>query len=223
MNEIEKSIQDEYMEPEMNEALTHPSFSNEHNLGYSNQRLEFLGDAILGAIISEYLTRNYTSEDEGSLTKLKAKLTCADWCKKIAEKIGLRKAIRIGNGLDRNTMSDAILADGMEAVIGAFFLINGWEITKENVLDIWDADLAEYLGIDNPKGEIQEYCQKHNFDLRYDVVQRENGTFHAKLYVKHMLISDASGNSKKEAEAAAARDALRITAWQYLLETGGRS
>ena len=202
--------------PEIDEALTHPSYSNEHNLPYSNQRLEFLGDAILGAVISEYLIKIFPGEDEGTLTKMKAKLTCATWCKKIADQIGLRDVIKIGNGLDRNSMSDAILADAMESVIGAYFLIHGWNDTKNEILSIWNIEKVEYENIDNPKGSIQEFCQKNNLELKYDVDQIDN-QFIARLYINSHLISEMTGNSKKEAEVNAAKNALQFDHWKSQL------
>ena len=203
--------------PEIDEALTHPSYSNEHNLPYSNQRLEFLGDAILGAVISEYLIKIFPGEDEGTMTKLKAQLTCAHWCTKIADKLDLKSFLKIGNGLNKQTLPESILADAMESVIGAFFIIHGWDATKSAILEIWEMDNISVDNVENYKGAVQEYCQKHKYELRYDVRQDQDGKFIAKLFIDGLLISEARGNSKKEAEIKAAREAMYYPSWQAFL------
>lgn len=214
---IARELESPNRTPEMTEALTHPSFSNEHNLPYSNQRLEFLGDAILGAVISEYLVKIFPGEDEGTMTRLKAQLTCAHWCIKIADKLNLQAYLKIGNGLSKQGWPESILGDAMESVIGAYFLTHGWNATRDAILEIWEAESINVEDTENYKGVVQEYCQKHRYELRYVVEKQQDGKFAATLFIDGLLISKEIGNSKKEAEIKAAKEAIRYPNWQFLV------
>ncbi|MFI5335993.1 MAG: ribonuclease III [Opitutales bacterium] len=200
-------------------ALTHPSFLNESGAAKeSNQRLEFLGDAVLQLILSEELFRLYPHEREGALTLRRKKLVEGRFTAGLAAELGLGHLLRVPATAAAVTRTQSALEDAFEALVAAIFLDAGYERTRQIVLGLY-GDVAERLKIalpaDNPKGQLQEKVQPlhGNNALRYDVV-RTSGAAHARefevaVYFKDRLLGTGHGPSKKLAEEAAAQVALQ--------------
>ncbi len=201
-------------------ALTHSSFINEgkQNCCENNERLEFLGDAMLDAVISDYLYTRLSHDEEGSLTKFRAAIVCERSLATFAKDIHLGEYLRLGKGEDHSGGRSrcSILADAMEAVIGAVYLDGGWEAVKEFVIRIFSTLIEDALSgklHKDYKTEIQEKLQSHGeTDICY-VIEREEGPDHDKIFFSNLVfrgkvIGNGSGRSKKEAEQNAARQAL---------------
>jgi ribonuclease-3 len=201
-------------------ALTHSSYINEGKSPQTgnNERLEFLGDAILDAVISDYLYSRLDHVEEGELTKMRAVIVCERSLAACGAKVSIGSYLRLGKGEEnsggRNRHS--IVADAMEAVIGAIYLDSGWETAHDFVIRTF-AELIEdavsgRLHMDY-KTEIQERLQSHGeADISY-IIEREEGpdhdkTFYANLVFQGSVIGSGSGRSKKEAEQQAAKQAL---------------
>lgn len=199
-------------------AFVHRSFVNENKkiINENNERLEFLGDSILNVIVSEYLFLNI-SEEEGVLSSLRASLVNASACVHYLKKLKLEEYILLGRG-EENTggrEKDSLLADVFEAVIGAIFLDQGMEITKEFLLNHFKKDFEKKLFSPeiNHKAELQNYCQKNFKTAPLYIVLKEEGPAHRKTFFVAVLLEEeelgrGEGLSKKEAEAKAAENAL---------------
>jgi ribonuclease-3 len=201
-------------------ALTHPSYLPEHPEAFeSNQRLEFLGDAVLQLVLTESLFELYPGEREGGLSKRRAALTNGAFLASLAREVGLDACLSLGTSEEatggRNRPS--ALEDAFEALIGALYLDGGPAAARRAVAMIY-GDLAGRLAsvgeTDNPKGRLQELLQPvhGNHALRYEVVATE-GADHARAYEVAVYVLDRElgrgrGPSKKLAEEAAARTAL---------------
>ncbi len=204
----------------LRQALIHTSYANERSHGrlLHNQRLEFLGDAVLDLVISEYLYRNFAALPEGELTKARAAVVCEPALARRAKELGLGRHLLLGRGeaASGGRERDSILADAFEAVIGAVYLDSGYAAASACVLRLLAADLdaladGEY-GKDY-KTLLQEIAQQGG-DARigYEVTG-ESGPDHSKTFTVAVSISDVrlgtgSGRSKKAAEQDAARRAL---------------
>lgn len=201
-------------------ALTHSSFANENKALklYNNERIEFLGDAVLNVVISEYIYNNYKDLSEGELTKLRANIVCESSLMKCANKIGLGKFLLLGKGEEASGGREraSMLCDVFEAVIGAIYLDGGMESAKafifrqmksliENSVKVFS--FADY------KTRLQEIVQKSTATkIRYVVVE-EKGPDHDKVFVINVKVNNkvvgvGEGKSKKEAEQNAAKDAI---------------
>lgn len=201
-------------------ALTHPSYIQDHpNAGENNQRLEFLGDAVLQLIITEALFARFPGEREGVLSRRRAILTKGSCLAGLAREIGLQDALRLSAGEESagGRHKASALEDAFEALVGALFLDGGSAKAREVVLRIYgslDARLASAGGEDNPKGRLQERIQPvHGNDaLAYEVIE-VHGADHARGYVVEARLNGqpigrGQGRSKKLAEEEAARAAL---------------
>jgi len=199
-------------------ALTHSSFCNENNLGESNQRLEFLGDAVLELVISDTLYHKYPDLAEGQLTKLRAATVYEPSLCTIAKKIGLDKAILLGNGEEASggRKRDSIIADALEALIGAIYLDGGFESACEFILTNFkstiDSNVEKGFEADY-KSRLQEIVQKISKNAVSYRIIAEEGPDHDKLFTAEVLNGDevvgsGVGRSKKDAEQQAASEAL---------------
>ena len=205
----------------VNWALTHSSYANEYKkqrIVY-NERLEFLGDSILGLVVSEYIYRVYPKYPEGELTKLRATVVCEPSLSYLARNLNLGKYLLLGKGEEatggRNRVS--ILADAFEALIGAIYLDGGMKYAERFVLEhlkpvIEDAVNGMELFIDY-KTRLQEILQKKSKDsIKYKVVKEDgpdhNKIFHTEVYTKLNILGVGTGKSKKDAEQNAAKIAL---------------
>ena len=201
-------------------ALTHSSYNREKNTKHQdNERLEFLGDAFFDAIVSAELFHRIDGGTEGKLTKTRALIVCEDSLARAARKFELGKYIFIGRGEEMagGRDRDSILADALEAVIGAMYLDAGYEVTKRFVLKTFDDIIKEAVSgklFSDYKSEIQEKLQKSgkNISIVYKT-DREEGPAHDKTFFVHLsydgnILGEGSGKSKKEAEQNAAKEAL---------------
>lgn len=201
-------------------ALTHRSYSAEADQPglAENQRLEFLGDAVLGAISAEWLVAHRPEWREGTLTKVRSRLTNAAALARVARRLGLGDFLRLGRGEEQSGGRGklAVLADALEAVLGALWLDGGPEPARQ-LFACWFADeiagAVEAGGDDNPKGELQERMHRECKESpRYEVLT-ERGPSHARhfrvaVFRGEEQLGVGEGASKREAEMNAARAAL---------------
>ena len=199
-------------------ALTHSSYANErwHNSLLSNERLEFLGDSILGMVVAEHLYKQFPDRPEGELTKMRADMVCETSLAAIAEKIGLGQHLLLGHGEDRlgGRSRASILADAVESVIAASFLDGGMAAAEGFIrrFVLTNVPVKRMQNTDY-KTALQELVQqKKNQTLTY-VLTGEAGPDHDKVFTVDVLLNDqrvgsGTGSSKKRAEQAAAQSAL---------------
>ena len=199
-------------------ALAHSSYANErwHDSLKSNERLEFLGDSILGMVVAEYLYRNFPDRLEGDLTRMRADMVCERSLALIAERIGLGAHLLLGNGEESGggRARDSILADAVESVIAACFLDGGMEPAREfiDTFVLTDVPVRKLRNADY-KTALQELVQqKKNQVLSYALVE-ESGPDHDKHFVVQVslngtVVGTGKGRSKKKAEQDAAHAAI---------------
>ena len=190
-------------------ALTHTSYANEVKGKIHNERIEYLGDAVLELISSEYIYKTYPNLSEGEMTKTRAYSVCEDSLAEIANNYGFSDFLNVGkceekiNGRYRNS----ILADSVEAVIGAIFLDGGIEEAKKFILPNIIKKIEEYLteGSKDYKTILQEKLQKNGeVKIEYKIIgetgPEHNKTFISEVYCNGKLLGKGTGKSKKEAE-----------------------
>lgn len=199
-------------------AFVHRSYINEHReVSQHNERLEFLGDSILGLLISEYLYRYLPSTAEGDLSYLRSRLVEASSCIIYIQKLDIQKYLLLGKGerMNDGRGRDSIMSDLFEAIIGAIYLDKGIEAAREFLFKNFTTDIEAILKkpIRNWKAILQDYCQK-KFQLTpiYHVISEE-GPDHSKIFtisveIKNEELGRGQGPSKKEAQQAAAAEAL---------------
>lgn len=199
-------------------ALRHSSYINEHDMTYMdcNERLEFLGDAVLEIAVSWLLYEAYPQMPEGKLTKLRAGLVCEASLAKSARALGLGEWLQMGKGEEKTggRNKDSLLADAMEALIGAVFLDGGSFAVNEFISHVVTYDVSEEDMFHDWKTELQELLQEHGrVDIRYDT-QETADTSPEEAYISRVYVGDhcagsGTGRSKKTAQQAAAFDALK--------------
>jgi ribonuclease-3 len=207
------------------EALTHPSVGHEtqrHN--FNNQRLEFLGDAILQLVITEYLYQHFSAEAEGQLTKLRSRLVSRETLRIRAEALDLGQYLMIGRGEEASggRRRASTLADAYEALIGAVYLDSDLETARKFILAQSKPDLEDVAATPtdiNPKGHLQELLQSisprsPSYELLSESGPEHNKTFVVKCLWEGMTLGQGSGRSKKQAETAAAADAMKKKVWE---------
>ena len=201
-------------------ALTHRSYVNEHRsvVKEHNERLEFLGDAVLELVSSDFLYRNY-DEPEGIMTALRAALVRTESIGDAGKELGYEPLVRLSHGEKNGSerAHDVILADCFEAVIGAIYLDQGYEKAKDfiykHILVKIDAILEEGSWRD-PKSYVQELAQKIDGETPVYRTLNEEGPDHDKMftvgiYVKNELVGTGRGHSKQEAQTEAAREGVK--------------
>jgi ribonuclease-3 len=222
--EIERVIGYHFTRPRLlEEALTHKSFVNEHKSGNrrQNERLEFLGDAVLSLVISEHLAATLPHSTEGALSKLKARLVSESSLAKAARQLKLGTVLRLGKGeeLSKGREKHSLLANALEALIAAIYLDGGLEATRDFMMRVFGEELHQIQQLngesesDDYKTRLQELCQKRYDALPSYVTVRESGPDHRKTFEVELLVcgevkGHGCGFSKKEAEQMAAREAL---------------
>ncbi|MEA4993971.1 Ribonuclease 3 [bioreactor metagenome] len=221
MKELEKKLNYAFRAPPLlEEALTHSSYANEHRGRRlnSNERLEFLGDSVLGFVTAEFLFLQHPDLPEGDLTRIRAALVCEQSLYEVAGKLGLGRYLRLGKGEEAGGGRErtSILADATEAVFAAVYLDGGIQAASALIhrclLDAEREEAVEERRRDF-KTELQELIQrKPDQTLVYRMVA-ERGPDHDKTFVAEVLLNGAvagegGGHSKKEAEQSAARAAL---------------
>lgn len=197
-------------------ALAHRSWCAEHAGREPNERLEFLGDAVLGQIVTDYLFRTYPDLPEGELAKARAAVVNSVSLAGTARELRLGDALLLGKGEDSSggRLKPSILADAMEALIGAIYLDAGYEATDEIVLRLLGPRLSESArgpGEDDYKTRLQELCAQ-TYDQLPTYRLTDSGPDHAKVFVAEVSVGGQSmgkgeGRSKKQAEQMAARQA----------------
>ncbi|MER3421872.1 MAG: ribonuclease III [Nitrospiraceae bacterium] len=207
----------------LDEALTHKSHVNEvrEKDRKHNERLEFLGDAVLTLIMSEYLAASFPDFTEGELSKLKARLVSEASLAKAARRLDLGNLLKLGRGeeLTQGREKPSLLANVLEAILAAIYLDGGLESARKFVLRAFAQDLKELQDFGGPsiledyKTRLQEWCQKQYDTLPQYVTVRETGPDHQKTFEVRLLIRGevrgaGVGRSKKEAEQMAAKQAL---------------
>lgn len=201
-------------------AMTHSSFSYESKEKImSNQRLEFLGDAVLELLVSSYLYHAFPESSEGELTKLRAAMVCESSLARLAKKLELGQCLYMGKGEERSGGRErpSILADSFESLLGAIYLDQGIEGAKlflqQHLQGLVEEARKGNLDRDY-KTELQELLQKKSVDPVTYVVLKEDGPDHQKVFTAGVMhlgkeMGKGMGNSKKEAEQQAAKKALQ--------------
>jgi ribonuclease-3 len=223
LSTIQDNLDYEFQRPDLLElALTHPSYAHEHpeegGDAYHNQRLEFLGDAVLDFLVAACLYRTYPNFPEGPLTRLRATLVRTTTLAELAQELDLGSALRLGRGEEEGggRGRPANLCDALEATVGALYIDGGLEAIWPR-FESWfeaftEAILNERAYID-PKSRFQEWVQAEvGMTPVYEIV-REEGPDHAKMFTAHVRVGEevagcGRGASKRLAEQAAARSAL---------------
>ncbi len=212
-NELEKTFDYAFKDKSLLKlALTHSSYANEHNIE-CNERLEFLGDAVLELAMSRKLY-DTIDLDEGVLTKMRAKAVCEGALDLYASKINLASYLYLGKGEEATggRTRPAIIADALEAVLGAVYLDGGFEAAREIVKKFFEPYFDDVLKNKDYKSMLQEKLQSEKRSIRYEIVRDEgpanNKTFEAVVYMDEILMGRGIGKTKKEAQQQAAKDAL---------------
>jgi ribonuclease III len=207
------------------EALTHPSVAHEtQRKQFDNQRLEFLGDAILQLVITEYLFGHFGAEAEGQLTKLRSRLVSRETLKEHAAALDLGRYLMMGRGEEASGGRErtSTLADAYEALIGALYLDSNLETARKFILAQAQSDLEQLAQapVDiNPKGHLQELLQSISPRSPVYELLSQSGPEHDKTFVvqavwEGMVLGRGSGRSKKQAETAAAIAAMEEKLWE---------
>lgn len=200
-------------------ALTHSSYANEQREPEYNERLEFLGDAVLSLVVSNYLFKNYTTEKEGTLSKMRASLVCEKALCRYSTSLGIGEYILLGHGelSSGGRTRPSILADVFEAIIAAIYLDSGISQAEKFILSFIIPELSRPLqpAFKDYKTILQEIIQQNNEEeLTYNLVS-ETGPDHDKHFVVEVrlnsnVVGKGGGRSKKEAEQRAACEALKL-------------
>ncbi len=199
-------------------AFTHCSYVNEsRTTTQHNERIEFLGDSVLGLMVSEYLYRTLPNLPEGELSSLRAKLVEASSCISYIQKLDLEKYLLLGRGerMNDGRGRETILSDLLEAIIGAIFLDGGFNAAQKFFFDKFKDEIDGILQapLRNPKAILQDLCQKKYQITPHYKVLNEIGPDHSKVFKVVVMLDEnemgyGEGPSKKEAQAAAAKNAL---------------
>jgi ribonuclease-3 len=213
---LEDCLGYQFNNPELlNLALTHPSYNQPPRL-HNNQRLEFLGDAILQFTVSAWLYKKIPQATEGRLTAIRAALVNRHNLETWAHSLLLHRHIRVGKGIAKR-LSGAVLADACEALLGAIYLDGGIEAAQKVILEHYEKSFPHIETISpqthNPKGALQEWLQSHGAPPPVYRLIRTQGPSHAASFtveVKYLnQTAQAAASSKKQAEIEAARIALQ--------------
>ncbi len=221
MLQLEKELNYEFKDKSLlKNALYHSSYANEKQLSCgSNERLEFLGDAVLSLIVADYIYKNCTDLPEGELTKLRASLVCEKTLCGFSKELNLGDYLFLGKGEEANggRTRTSILADAFEAVLAAIYLDGGIEVARKHVLRFV---LKELNKIENDtckdyKTTLQEVIQKNPEERLTYVLIAESGPDHNKnftveVHLNSNVIGTGDGKSKKSAEQTAAKHALEL-------------
>ncbi|MCD6472775.1 ribonuclease III [Candidatus Aerophobetes bacterium] len=198
----------------LNQALTHTSYANslkEKNIPH-NERMEFLGDAVLELIIADYLFHKYPDSNEGELSKLRSKIVSQESLAQFAREIKIEEYLLIGKNQEGIQSQDSLLADAYEAIIGALYIDRGLKITYCFVLTSLIEKEKELIEINDFKSQLQEYTQSvYNSLPKYRTIQKvgpeHRRKFKVIVEIKKKILGEGWGYSKKKAEKTAAQSA----------------
>jgi ribonuclease-3 len=195
-------------------AFSHKSSQNEKSvLSQNNERLEYLGDAVLGTIVAEYLFKKYPDSNEGFLTKMRSKIVKRKTLNRIGDKMELDAVLQEFNN---TRLSRSMLGNAVEALVGAIYLDAGYAFTQKYIVE---NILRRYLDIhelenydDNYKSQLLEWCQKHGKTISYKLISRykfeKRDRFKVGVFVNNQRIATADDFNKKSAEQAASEKAM---------------
>ncbi|HLP44062.1 MAG TPA: ribonuclease III [Candidatus Nanoarchaeia archaeon] len=209
----------------LRQAFVHRSYINENkDAGFGhNERLEFLGDAVLELVITDYLYKKYPDKTEGDMTSYRSALVNATTCAAVATKLTMNDFLMLSRGEAKDTgrARQFILANTLEALIGAIYLDQGYDVTRDfiykNISPLIDSVIAEGSWIDS-KSLFQERAQDIEGATPIYKTLKEVGPDHDKrftvgVYVKEKMVANGDGKSKQDAEQAAAKKALEVKNW----------
>lgn len=205
----------------INQSLTHSSYAVETgNHAEDNERLEFLGDAVLGLVVSHHLFKSFPHLYEGDMTRLKSSVVSRRILAKVAKEIQLGDYLLMGKGeeQDGGRQKSSLLSDSLEALLGALFLCLGYEKIKSVVLLLLEKEIRHLLEggkTEDYKSELQQrFLSLHRILPHYEVVREEGPAHRKRFFVQVKLhgkvVGEGAGNSKKEAEQKAAKEALAV-------------
>lgn len=194
-------------------AFTHSSYANEHKTK-SNERIEFLGDSVLSIIVSDYLYKNH-NQTEGKMSKVRSTFVCAENLSQIAKQLKIEDRILFGKSFKGKDVSNSILADTIESMIGAIYLSFGLNSISSSVLEILNIKEKIKSGLkpSDFKSALQEYAQDKKHTLKYTAEKyltkggQEN--FRATVFVNDEFVAYGQGSSKREAEQNGAKLAMK--------------
>jgi ribonuclease-3 len=225
MHPLEERIRYQFRNPQLlTEALTHPSVAHEkQKRHFDNQRLEFLGDAVLQLIITEHLFARYHEAGEGRLTTRRSRLVSREALKIHAAQLDLGRYLLMGRGEEASggRQRDSTLSDAFEALLGAIYLDSDLETVRRFILEEMQPELErleeEPLEV-NPKGQLQELLQAISprsplYELVSQQGREHEKTFFVRVLWENLVLGEGSGRSKKLAETAAALAALKDQRW----------
>ena len=209
----------------LTQAFTHRSYLNEHRdieMGH-NERLEFLGDAVIELIVTEYLYAKYPDKTEGELTSYRSALVKAETLSEAASKIGMNDFLLLSKGeaKDLGRARQIILANTIEALIGSIFLDQGYDIAKyfisKNIFFLIDKIIEDQMWLD-AKSKFQERAQDKEGETPLYKTVKEEGPDHDKkftvgVFIHNEKVAEGEGKSKQEAEQEAAKQALKVKGW----------
>lgn len=201
-------------------ALTHSSYANEiRDPHASNERLEFLGDSVLSVIVADYIYNQFPEKPEGELTKLRASLVCEKSLCSFSKMLGMGEYLRLGKGEDQNggRQRPSILADAFEAVLAAMYIDGGLDVARRHVMRFILEELnhTEDEVFKDYKTSLQEVIQQNPEEQLTYVLTSESGPDHDKIFevevhLNSNVIGKGTGKNKKQAEQAAAKQALSL-------------
>lgn len=210
----------------LKQAFTHRSYINENRnfkLGH-NERLEFLGDTVLQSVITDYIYNNFPNMNEGQLTWLRSELVNANTCSAIAEKLGMKSFLLVSRGAMKESVrsQQSILADALEALIGAIYLDQGHETVKNFIIKNitpMTGDILKREVWSNAKNILQERIQEEEsvtpiYKLISESGPPHDSTFVMGVYVNNELLGQGTGKTKQEAEQQAAKEAIESKGWK---------
>ena len=208
----------------LNLSFMHRSVSNETGIKTNNERLEFLGDSILGAVCATLLYRSYKDKSEGELAKIKAVVVSEDILSGIALRLEIDKMLLLGKGeeMSGGRTKKAILADAIEALIGALYLDSGYKPAFDFVSDCLQPEIDKVTGTNyhkDYKSILQEYCQREYHSYPEYVMVKRTGpehdrTFWMEVHINDKIYGAGIGHNKKSAEQEAAK-----IAWEAILNS----
>ena len=223
MKDLEKNIGYTFLDKSLlKTALTHKSVVNETKDAICNERLEFLGDSVLGFVVADYLYKNYPDKDEGIMTKARANVVCEEGLNVIAKEWEISDDIILSYGEEKmgGRSRASILSDAVESIIAAIYLDGGYEKAKEIIIKFFADKIDRFIsGLSNTanfdyKTNLQELCQARGLKPIYRLVS-QRGPAHAKIYTSEVEIDGVvykaeEDTSKKKAEQKAAANAFKI-------------
>lgn len=219
LRKLENDLGYHYKDQELlRKALSHSSYANENfqDALHSYERLEFLGDAILGFVTAEYLYQTFPDKLEGELTKIRAELVCEKNLSAVARELSLGDYLLLGHGEEQGGGRDrsGILCDAMESLIAAAYIDSGFEAAKGIILRLILPKLTRVLNTHDYKTEFQELVQRKKDQVITYELTGESGPDHCKEFSVRVLLNGetvghGSGSSKKRAEQAAAAQAIK--------------